>query len=263
MSKAENRDCEDAGIDNPGAPANEHGGQPGSEKEIDESELGFSVMPRFFTWEQVGPPIPCGPPALMDYAAKAHARCSSTCVYCGFGVHSVGYSETAFDIWRQMDLEHIVPRSLAGEEALATRLSDVLPAMPDALQVVLCQRIRDMNEVTACRFCNSVLQEDIGDWARAQFNAVMTAIDPAATLQEANGLVTDLASVIWEAWKFKAVSLWQRLIDIRRRFQAGPGVHMCVPLSEHRAMPTPKFLARRFQHLLWEVRKAPWPSVAN
>ena len=61
--------------------------------------------------------------ALGDYGHDVFKRDHFTCVYCGFDGRN-------FDNWLQLSVDHVRPRSAAGEDTLE-------------------------NTVTACKFCNS------------------------------------------------------------------------------------------------------------
>ena len=111
------------------------------------------------TWEDYVQ-MPADPQSALGYGRPVYEVCACQCLYCGFGAGNAMPSETNYDIWRQLTVEHIVPQGwwpntrqqrMLLDQAIAAHLG-----IPNTDASCLRQEIEDMNRVTACHNCNSL-----------------------------------------------------------------------------------------------------------
>jgi hypothetical protein len=94
--------------------------------------------------------------SLFGYAAAVHRRSGGRCQLCGCG----GGPE-AFDLWRQMTVEHLIGKSQGGYlPQIRTSVSARFPDLPPEAREALAQHLDAANTVTACSFCNSTTSRD-------------------------------------------------------------------------------------------------------
>ena len=101
--------------------------------------------------------------SLLGYAAEFHKRSGGICAYCDYGKGSVD-----FNMWRQLSLEHVIPRSIIYSDKAKDGLRSLLSLTDQDWSTRKYQRTAGLKGVefqrkieaaccvTACHFCNSM-----------------------------------------------------------------------------------------------------------
>lgn len=198
-------------------------------------------------WEGYPTDIRCDAQALLGYGREVHPRSGGICLYCGFGCSWQVEPERAFDAWRQLTLEHIVPwqdGELDGE--IEEAVEEVFVGLPVGQQERLIGLVKNLNMVTSCHLCNSCA-------SRCQDEAITTFHEHlrAPALDGVRNWIECLRKDIWKLWRFKSSRVRAKLMFLRRSFQdKGVRVLLDVPLAETRPLATPRDLDEKLDHIM-------------
>lgn len=218
-------------------------------------------------WEDIKI-VESDPQSLLGYAKETHRRSGGVCLYCGFGVPSVEDPEHKFDVWRQLTVEHIVPSDNCQlREKIKHGICTAFPDLSEELARILRERVEELNTVTCCHLCNSLVSRytsnnDISG-AICSFNEDLQAPEhPGMTTLNNEHVVTWLKKLrddIWNLWKEKSKIARGKLLGIRQKFQDEYiDIHLNVPLAAERPYATPDYLDRKLTAIMDEVLEEAW-----
>jgi len=223
----------------------------------------------------------CEAASLLGYARQVHAVCGAQCMYCGMGPKNVSNPEGQFDLWRQMEVEHIVPQSRwPNERLIEETLQKRLTCTPQESKD-LRERVQRMNWVTACHLCNSIASRypsrqdetavktfwsillgftphvNYGRYGRFEilWNAAgaISPLPPAPTLPE--DFITSVGLAIIEVWKDKNSPVRKKTSWLRKEYRcfATEAGLLALPKSP-REYESPDSLDERVKAIIREER---------
>ena len=105
--------------------------------------------------------------SLLGYGKSVHNRSGGVCQYCGYGVKMETDTETNFDLWRQLTVEHLISEAGGGylyqqkyRIAFEQLVHRKFPILSDRDVQIFVEAIDRANTKTACRCCNSMTSRD-------------------------------------------------------------------------------------------------------